>query len=68
VLREAGISPRRRTWSRPPSPDATARSPAYVAFTRRRLCLSVDREPEVRQLLARYPAPPRESVVLWWDI
>lgn len=65
VLREAGL----------PVNDERARLPARtmpfevrVAFTRRRLCLPVDREPEVARLLRDAGPPmPREIVTLWWD-
>lgn len=68
VLREHGIRPHSAGWTRPAvSLDGPLRT-AYVAFTRRRLCLPVDREPEVAALLDAHPPRPRASVVLWWDV
>ena len=66
VLAEAGIGFGRERAPRPRRHvhDRAAR----VAFTRRRLCLPVDREPEVAELLDRQPEPPPgEVVTLWWD-
>jgi SAM-dependent methyltransferase len=68
VLREVGLRPYTDGWSRPPNPAAVRRDAAYVAFTRRRLCLPAVRDPEVARLLAAHPARARESVVLWWDV
>jgi hypothetical protein len=36
-----------------------------VAFTRRRLCLPPERDPEVAALLP--PPVPRPHVALWWS-
>jgi len=67
VLAEAGID---FGTERAPRPlrrvlDRTA----WVAFTRRRLCLPLDREPEVAALLdSQQPElPPGEVVTFWWD-
>lgn len=39
-----------------------------LRFTRTRLCLPVDREAELAELLAASPAAqPRELVTVWWD-
>lgn len=67
VLREAGIRPRVRRWTREQQDVTGELWPTYVAFTRRRLCLPADREREVAELLARQPRGPRESVVLFWE-
>lgn len=67
VLREVGIEPRVHRWSRPHKDVSGDLWPAYVAFTRRRLCLTADRDAEVAALLAQQPREPRESVVLDWD-
>jgi SAM-dependent methyltransferase len=37
-----------------------------AAWVRRRLCLPVEREGEVADLLARRPLPPPEMVTMWW--
>lgn len=65
VLRDAGLRPGR---TQEPSPPLAPVSPAAeVAFLRRRLCLPLDREPEVVALLAaRDPRPPQQLVTFWW--
>lgn len=39
----------------------------WVRFTRRRLCLTPDRDPEVAEALARLEPRGRRLVALWWD-
>lgn len=66
VLAEAGIVAEVTEWVRP-APDLTGELfPAYVDFTRRRLCLPADRTDEVTTLVRRYPPRSRRSVVLSW--
>lgn len=65
VLRECGIEPVVEEWERPPRRHAHDRR-ALVAFTRRRLCLPPERDPEVDALLPAEP-PPQPVVTLWWD-
>jgi SAM-dependent methyltransferase len=65
VLREAGLAPHSKAWSRPPR-DVPRE--AYVRLNRRRLCLPVDAEPEVDRLMADSAAASREVVTIWWDI
>ncbi|MGZ4614032.1 MAG: class I SAM-dependent methyltransferase [Actinomycetes bacterium] len=67
VLREHGIDPQSQEWERPAPVLEGDQLATYVAFTRRRLCVSADREPEVAAYLAAHPPQPRRSVVLWWD-
>lgn len=67
VLREAGISPQVMPSSQPAHVFGDDLWPDYVAFTRRRLCLTPDRDAEVAALLRAQPQEPRESVVLVWD-
>lgn len=65
VLREAGLPVREE---RAVLPGRTMPFDVRVAFTRRRLCLPADREPEVAALLREAgPPQPREIVTLWWD-
>ncbi|MDQ1664352.1 MAG: hypothetical protein QOH75_383 [Actinomycetota bacterium] len=67
VLREHGIEPQQQVWERP-APDLDGEALAtYVGFTRRRLCLPSERDPEIADHLAAHPPQPRRSVVLWWD-
>jgi SAM-dependent methyltransferase len=68
VLREHGIETRQRVWERPAPSLEGPLATTYVAFTRRRLCLPADRDPEVAAYLAAHPPQPRRSVVLWWDV
>jgi SAM-dependent methyltransferase len=65
VLRECGIEPQIERWERPPRRHAADRA-ALVAFTRRRLCLPPERDPEVDALLPTEP-PPQPVVTMWWD-
>lgn len=67
VLAEVGITPSVARWTYPAQELDAGLESAYLTFTRRRLCLPVEREPEVAEQLARHPRQPRESVVLWWD-
>ncbi len=65
VLTEAGVPASVERFSRPPR-----RLPRHVlvAFTRRRLCLPPQRDPEVDAALGPdYTFQPRELVTLWWD-
>jgi SAM-dependent methyltransferase len=68
VLAELGVDARSTGWQRPdrwPGAD-----PADVlAFTRRRLCLPADRDPEVAAALARFGGErPPTATTLWWDV
>lgn len=67
VLREHGVDPHVQVWERPAPVLDGELLRTYVAFTRRRLCLTPDREPEVAAYLAAHPPQPRRSVVLWWE-
>ena len=67
VLREHGIEPARLEWVRPAPLLEGPTLATYVAFTRRRLCVGVEREPEIAAYLAEHPPRARPSVVLWWD-
>jgi SAM-dependent methyltransferase len=74
VLREAGLRPARETWT-PPGRGGFARSEALVAWTRRRLCLSGDRDVEIRDAMADriverdglFGFAPRPVVTFWWN-
>ena len=74
VLREAGLRVLREDWVPDEIPIALER-PQMVAWTRRRLCLTPDRDPEVEEALAALsPAtgpglslPPRRLVTLYWE-
>jgi SAM-dependent methyltransferase len=68
VLRAYGIEPSRHEWVRPAPVLEGPALAAYVGFTRRRLCLPVEREPEIAAYVAEHPPRGRPSVVLWWDL
>jgi len=68
VLRAYGIEPSRHEWVRPAPVLEGPALAAYVGFTRRRLCLPVEREPEIAAYVAEHPPRGRPSVVLWWDV
>ena len=65
VLRELGLSPQSKAWSRPPR-DVPRE--AYVRLNRRRLCLPVDAEPEVDRLMTDPTSTSRDVVTIWWDV
>jgi SAM-dependent methyltransferase len=66
VLRQAGLDPNVERFAQPPRDMPFD---VLVAFTRRRLCLPYDKEPEVADLLrAGNRDEPRETVTLWWDV
>lgn len=66
VLAEAGIVADVTEWLRPALDLTGELFPAYVDFTRRRLCLPADRTDEVASLVRRHPHRSRRSVVLSW--
>src|SRR5204862_3057167 len=69
VIAEAGIEADSERWSRAPRSVTTGASRAdVVAFARRRLCLTADRDPEIDALLtADALTPPADVVTLWWS-
>ncbi len=75
VLREAGIDPEREDWTSAEWRGGFSRREDVVAFARRRLCLTPDRDPEVAEAIAdrvverdgRFGFPPRDLVTLWWE-
>ncbi|MGY1821345.1 class I SAM-dependent methyltransferase [Geodermatophilus sp. SYSU D00079] len=66
VLAELGIAAESATESRP-DPWQDAPADVVLAFTRRRLCLPVEREPEVAEAMRRLRDDrPRSSTTYWW--
>lgn len=63
VIRDLGINAQIQHWSRPAR--IVDRS-VYVRMNRQRLCLPVDREPEVDKVMAPTDVP-RDVVTIWWD-
>ena len=39
-----------------------------VEFTRIRLCLTADRDPEVREFMETHPVTTRAMATIWWDV
>ncbi|GAC1505189.1 MAG: hypothetical protein NVS1B3_03060 [Candidatus Dormibacteraceae bacterium] len=74
VLREAGLPVLREDWS-PDEPSIALDREQMVAWTRRRLCLTPDRDPEVEEALAELSAstrlpfgmPPRRLATFHWE-
>jgi SAM-dependent methyltransferase len=64
VLRDIGITPQVREWSRAPR---NVPREAYVRLNRRRLCLPVEAEPEVDRHMADPSTTSRDVVTIWWD-
>lgn len=66
VLTEAGIEPEIERWTRPGRAADAPRSDV-VAFVRRRLCLTEDRDAEIDQLLGnRSVLSSRAVATIWW--
>ncbi|MDP8957280.1 MAG: methyltransferase domain-containing protein [Actinomycetota bacterium] len=74
VLNEIGVNPQREDWM----PETITGFPSrenLVAFVRRRLCLTQDRDPEIDAAIADRVVegekgigfPPIPVVTLWWD-
>lgn len=67
VLVEAGIDAHLERWKRTP-PDRSRTRPELVAFVRRRLCLTQERDGEIDELLGeRAVLQPGDMATLWWD-
>jgi SAM-dependent methyltransferase len=67
VLAEVGIEVNVDEFEQPdPKADRTEVTDRDVEHTRVRLCLSADRDPEVRSFLEHLPRPPRRIATLWW--
>ena len=60
VLHELGVRPEVVRWERP---DPPPQDPAWIA---RRLCLPVERVPEVAAAVAELPPRPRRAATLSW--
>ena len=69
VIRDAGYKAQIERWSRPHRAQSSGASRAeVVAFARRRLCLTADRDAEVDALLAEDALMAQADVVtIWWD-
>ncbi len=66
VAREAGFDARIEMFET--AAPAKPVSDQDVMFTRIRLCLPAERDPEVRAYLEAHPAPPRQLAAIWWDL
>lgn len=68
VLVEAGIDAHLERWQRTP-PDRSRTRAELVAFVRRRLCLSQERDGEIDELLGELAVlQPGDMATLWWDV
>ena len=66
VLKEAGIDARIERWQRMPRKRAGRQT--IVAFTRRRLCLPAERDPEIDRLLGDTSGFRSGAIsTIWWD-
>lgn len=73
IAQALGLAPRMQTWTDPSWGSRASLSAAdRIRFARIRLCLPVEREPEVAAALAELHdagvEPPREVATLWWDV
>lgn len=69
VLNEAGLAARLQLWQDDSFAGRAQLTPEERArFTRIRLCLPPEREPELLTFLERSgPEPAREQATIWWD-
>jgi len=66
LVRELGYDVAVERWERPWRHDHGDEE--LVAMVRRRLCVGPDRDPDVRELLERFPPPrARQVATLWWE-
>ena len=74
VLKEAGLTVRREDWQ-PAESEVGLDRKEMVAWTRRRLCLTPERDAEIDDALSdrlnvdesAFDLPPRPMVTLYWD-
>jgi len=68
VVSELGYAPEVETFHRIPA-WADAPPEVVLAFNRRRLCLPVEREPEVAAAMRELPSSgPATASTVWWDL
>jgi len=75
VVREMGIEASRADWVVRDWHGGFSRPEDLVAFVRRRICLTPDRDPEVWEAIRErvverdgtFGLPPRPNVTLWWQ-
>lgn len=65
-VRSLGIDARLETFSEP-APPRREITDDDVRHTRVRLCLTADRDADVRRWLEENPRPGRELAAVWWD-
>ncbi len=64
VLASLGVAVEREDLLLPPGSDEV--TPERVAFTRRRLCVGPDRDPEIAEFLEGLPPQELQVAALWW--
>jgi hypothetical protein len=75
VLEQLDIAPGRERWEPVDWAAGFTRREDLVAFIRKRLCLTADRDPEIweaieARVVERHGTiglPPRPNITLWWD-
>ena len=55
-------------WFADPPRDHHPPTDDEVRHTRIRLCLSAERDNDVREFLASHPRAPRQLATIWWDV
>lgn len=66
VVGELGVEVAVERWERPSRVERTEEE--IVAFVRQRLCVGPDRDPQLLQLVERFPPPQsRATATLWWS-
>ncbi|MEY3690803.1 MAG: hypothetical protein RJB57_458 [Actinomycetota bacterium] len=66
-IRSVGVDAVLETFDEP-APPAGEPDDALVRHTRIRLCLTPDRDAEVREFLRAHPRQGRQLATIWWDV
>ncbi|MGA1345954.1 MAG: class I SAM-dependent methyltransferase [Ilumatobacteraceae bacterium] len=68
VVRSTGVDARLEPFTQPTPVERPPITDTDVAHMRIRLCLTADRDEEVRRFMEANPAGPRDLATIWWDV
>lgn len=68
VIRQMGLDAHLERWSTPASSEPTPVTDLDVEHMRIRLCLTADRDPDVRAFLEARQPSGRDLAAIWWDV
>lgn len=68
VVRSTGVDAQLELWEQPAPAERPAITDTDVAHMRIRLCLTADRDAEVRRFMAANPPGARPLATIWWDV